>query len=124
MENNAKQEILEAIHAFAEQVDTRFGQIDQRFGQIDQRLIGIDRQLKDHQEKFGGIDGRLRSIEARMVDKAYLDDKLADLRGDLIALTRKEDVKLCTLVDELVDQGSLSRRTADRILAMEPFVRR
>lgn len=101
--NDAKQEILEAIHAFAEQVDARFQQVDQR---------------------FQGIDRRLDRMDSRMVDKSYLDDKLNDLRGDLVALTRKEDIKLCTLVDELVDQGSLSRRTAKRILAMEPFMRR
>ena len=102
--NNAtdKQEILEAIHAFAEQVDRRFSGIE---GDMNSLKI------------------KVASIESRMVDKTYLDDKIADLRGDLIALSRKEDVKLSTLVEELVVQGSLSRRTADRILALEPFAR-
>lgn len=29
-----------------------------------------------------------------MVTKDYLDDKLADLRGDLVVLTKKEDAKV------------------------------
>ena len=31
----------------------------------------------------------MTSIKSQMVTKSYLDDKLADLRGDLVVLTRK-----------------------------------
>ena len=33
-------------------------------------------------------DERFSKIEATMVTKDYLDDKLSDLRGDLVVLTR------------------------------------
>ena len=56
-----------------------------------------------------------------MVTKSYLDDKLAGLHGDLIALARKSNTKLSVLVERLVDKGSLKRDAADQILALEPF---
>jgi hypothetical protein len=93
MEDNAKQEILEAINAFADQIDGRLGR----------------------------LESEVYSMKSQMVTKDYLDRKVADLRGELVVLTRKEDVKLSTLVEELVTEGSLSRKTADSILAMEPF---
>lgn len=40
------------------------------------------------------VDERFDKIENTMVTKDFLEDKLADLRGDLVVLTRKEDRKL------------------------------
>ncbi len=42
-----------------------------------------------------------------MVTKDYLDEKLADLRGDLTILIRKEDTKLKTLVEVLQGEAHL-----------------
>jgi len=39
-------------------------------------------------------DFSTNKVEATMVTKDYLDDKLSDLRGDLVVLMRKEDKKL------------------------------
>jgi len=60
-------------------------------------------------------------LKSQMVTKSYLDDKLANLRGDLIALCRKSNTKLSELVGRLVSEGSLKQSAADVILAMEPF---
>lgn len=100
MNNHDKQEILEAIHAFAEQVDSRFNRLE---------------------SDMGTVTARLGSVESKMVTKEYLDDRLSDLRSDLIVLTRKGNTKLSVLVEELVVSKSLSRKVANRILAMEPF---
>lgn len=56
-----------------------------------------------------------------MVTKDYLDDKMADLRGDLVVLTRKEDTKLRALVDILKEKSVLNIEEAKKILGMEPF---
>ena len=66
MEDTSKQDILDAIGLFAEQVDCRF----------------------DH------IESEIVGIKAQMVTKSYLDDKLADLKGDMIAFVRREDAQL------------------------------
>ena len=49
----------------------------------------------------------MTSIKSQMVTKSYLDDKLADLRGDLVVLTRKRTQE--TLVEILADKKVLSQ---------------
>lgn len=89
----SSQEILDAIQAFAGNVD----------------------------KKFEKIDKRLTKVEALMVTKDYLDDKLSDLRGDLVVLLRKEDTKLSKLTKILADKKVISEQEREKIMAMEPF---
>ena len=73
--------IREAIHevvgdVMEEIVLPRFEGIDRRLDGIDGRLEGIDRRLD-------GTDGRLGRIEATMVTRDFLEDRLADFRASL-----------------------------------------
>jgi len=95
-------EILEAINNFSTIVDGKFEAID---------------------GKFEAIDKRFDKIEATMVTKDYLDDKLADLRGDLVVLMRKEDTKVVKLIDILAKHNIISEKEVKEILAMEPFAK-
>lgn len=56
-----------------------------------------------------------------MVTKDYLDDKLADLKGELTLLARKANTKLSVFIETLVANKTLKRAIADKILALEPF---
>ena len=67
------------------------------------------------------VDKRFDKIEATMVTKEYLDDKLSDLRGDMVVLTRKEDVKLRTLAEILHKHQVISNDELKQVLLMEPF---
>ncbi len=100
MEQNDKQEILEAIGAFAEQVDARFMGMDQRFDKIESRLT---------------------HVEATMVTKSYLDDKLGDLKGDMVALIRKEDQKMNRLIGVLAEKAVVTPTEANDVLSFRPF---
>ncbi len=71
-----------------------------------------------------GVDMRFDRIESTMVTKDYLDMKIANLRGELVLLTRKEDTKLVSLVGALKNTQSLPIHDAKKILAMEPFPRK
>lgn len=62
MKDVSNHEILEAIQTFAGDVDAR----------------------------FGFVEKRLTRLEALMVTKDYLDEKLWDLRGDMVAMMRRE----------------------------------
>lgn len=95
MSNNepTNQEILEAINEFATNTDQRFNKVE-----------------KD-----------LTYVKATMVTKDYLDGKLADLRGDLVVLMRKEDTKLKTLVDVLCEKKNINDKDKKKIFKMEPF---
>ncbi|MBI5654706.1 hypothetical protein HZC53_03585 [Candidatus Uhrbacteria bacterium] len=94
------QDILEAINHFASDVDDKFISIDKR---------------------FDGIETDIRQIKATMVTKSYLDDKMADLRGDLVSIVRKEDSKVDTFVKIAADEGAISNKSAQKILAISPF---
>ena len=107
-------DVLDAVNGFATSVEGRFNVIDQRFEQIDQRFEQID-------QRFEQIDQRFGRIESTMVTKDYLDEKIADLRGDLVVLIRKEDKKFSALIDVLKYRQVISNDEATKILSMEPF---
>lgn len=67
------------------------------------------------------VDERFNKIEAVMVTKDYLDEKLADLRGDLVVLIRKEDTKVKKLVDILLKRNIITESESKEIFTMEPF---
>jgi len=121
MEDSAKLEILEAIHAFADQVDRRFERLETDVSSLKTDVSSLKTDVSSLKTDVSSLKTDVSYLKSQMVTKDYLDRKVADLRGELVLLTRKENVKLSTLVEGLVTEGSLSRKTADFILAMEPF---
>lgn len=89
-------DVLEAVHALSLHVD--------------KRLTVVESDIK--------------LVRTQMVTKDYLDDKLDNLRGELVMLTRKEDKKLVSLVDALYGKHVLSSIDRKHIIALEPFARR
>ncbi|HJN85071.1 MAG TPA: hypothetical protein QF873_01985 [Patescibacteria group bacterium] len=76
-------------------IDRRLDGIDIRLDGIDGRLDGIDIRLDRIDGRADGVDGRLNCIESQMVTKSYLDDKLADLRGDLVQMVDRKIAIAC-----------------------------
>jgi hypothetical protein len=107
MEDQSKQEILEAISLLAESLQD----LSDDMQGLSIRVTTLSNETK----------AEFRSIKATMVTKSYLDDKIADLRGELVLLARKSNTKFGALVEQLVLQGTLKRELADKILALEPF---
>lgn len=62
--------------------------------------------------KFDEIRGRLDKIEATMVTKTYLDDKLSDFADNLDAKCRKEDGKVNRLIEILKDKSIINKGEA------------
>ncbi|MBP9762195.1 hypothetical protein KBD34_01105 [Patescibacteria group bacterium] len=102
-----KQDVLGAFQVFATDTEVRLSRLETKFRDVETAIVKLESK----------VDG----LESRMVTKDYLDDKIADLRGDLVVLSRKSNKKLETVIEELVANHSLKRSVADRILAMEPF---
>ena len=50
-----------------------------------------------------------------------VDDKITNLKGDLIVLMRKEDRKVITLIGLLREKQVISEEEAKSLLGMEPF---
>jgi len=107
-------EILDAINSFATKTEQRFQGIEGRFEGIDGRLQGID-------EHFQGIEQHLTRIEANMVTKSYLDEKIGDLRGDMVQLVRKEDGKVNAVVDALDEEKILPHQRVEVIRSHHVF---
>lgn len=62
-------DILEVLQAHTTYVDERFNAMDERFASMEKR--------------FDAMDRRFEEFESKMVTKDYLDERLADLRGDM-----------------------------------------
>ncbi|MFH0956149.1 MAG: hypothetical protein V1801_02990 [Candidatus Falkowbacteria bacterium] len=93
-------EILDAINNF--------------FSNVDGKINSVQSEIKEMKSDIGWI-------KSNMVTKDFLDDKLADLRGDLVVLMRKEDTKLLKLLDILKERKLISPEEATAVLSMEPF---
>ena len=50
-----------------------------------------------------------------------VDDKITNLKGDLVVLMRKEDRKVITLIGMLREKQVISEAEAKALLGMEPF---
>ncbi len=115
MDDTSKQEILEAINGFASHVQTQF---DEAKVDVQRRF---DEAKVDVQRQFGEVKAEISAIKANMVTRDYLDEKLADMRGDLVVLLRKEDNKLGALITELIRRDVITQDAAVKILSLEPF---
>ncbi len=103
----------DAVDVLARQING----IDGRLDGIDGRLDGIDGQLDS-------IDGRLTKVEATMVTKNYLDDKMADLRGDIMQVIGMENDKVLMVVDVLHDKKLVTVAERQTVRLMKPFPKR
>jgi len=112
----SKNEILEAINEFSTKVDERFDKVEGDIGSIKSEIGSIKSEI-------GSIKSEIGSIKATMVTKDYLDDKLADLRGDLVILMRKEDTKMVKLIEILKRRAVITEAEEKEILSMEPFAK-
>lgn len=78
----------------------------------------------DHlDQRVGKLEHEVGQMRAEMVTKSYLDDKLAELEGGLIAKLRKEDTKLNHLVDMLKQKKVLTEQDAKQLAEIQVFPR-
>ncbi len=84
-------------------------------------LEAINSFANKTEQRFQNIESDLSTVKSTMVTKDYLDDKLTDLRGDLVVMLRKEDTKLKTLMDILKNKKLISEEEIKTVNALEPF---
>jgi chromosome segregation ATPase len=115
-----------------ENMEVSFGNMEERMGSFERELVALATQINElgeslqelathMDERFTTVDVRLTRVESSMITKSYLDDRLADLRGDLVLLARKGNDKLVAAINELVNAGSLKPAAARAICDMQPF---
>ncbi len=84
-------------------------------------LEAVNNASTETDKHLKNIKDEITTIKSTMVTKAYLDDKLANLKGDLTILMRKEDTKLKALVEILEEKKVLNPEDKKRIFSLEPF---
>ena len=91
--------------------------VNPQFEEIRTEMKEMKDEMKDE------MKNEINGLRVQMVTKDYLDDKLADLRGDLVVLMRKEDTKVTKLIEVLQKKEVLNAEEAKDLLGMEPFSR-
>ncbi len=123
MQKSDKQEILEAIHAFSGDVDKKIDSLDEKVGKLDKKIGKLDEKVGSLDEKVDNLNDEFLKLQTRVVTKDYLDEKMADLRGDLVVMMRKEDNKFQKLVEIMQNKKLLDDTEVEKILSMEPFAK-
>lgn len=111
------------IKQLALAVKTGFDEVDGRFKKVETRIDAIEPKIVAIESKVGTIETNVAHIGASTVTKDYLDEKLFDVKGDMTALTRKEDRKVISVVTLLEKKKVFTRHEPDSILSLEPFTR-
>lgn len=107
------QDILETVIFIKDNAVTK-EEFETRLGGVESRLDGVETRL-------GGVEQRLTKIEAIMVTKDYLDDKLADLKGDLIVKQRKIEDRISALVSMLSNRKVLEQTDVKLLTDLRVF---
>ena len=114
-------EVLEAVNFFADKTERRFDYLEGEISGIKGEISGIKGEISGIKGEISGINGEIKGIKEIIVTKDYLDEKMSDLRGDLVVMMRKEDTKLMTLVGVLASKKVLDNKDVRKIYALEPF---
>ena len=83
--------------------------------------IGFDALDKKFEEMDTKMDSKLNKLKTQLVTKDYLDEKIADLRGDLVLIIRGEDKKIMKLVEILSRKNILNETEQHELITMKPF---
>ncbi|MBI4713904.1 hypothetical protein HY771_01840 [Candidatus Uhrbacteria bacterium] len=96
-----------------------FNQLDAKVGQLDAKVGQLDAKVGQLDAKVDGLDKKLNQTKLDFLDA--MDDKLADLKGDLVILMRKEDQKVNNLIKLLVNRKLISNQEAVSLIEIRPF---
>jgi hypothetical protein len=148
VEEKIKKEITEVRKEMKESNNSLFKEMKDEFGNVRKEMKesnnSLFKEMKDESKKI--IEGICEFIEQNilpvidetrdelkreineinskmttMVTIDYLDEKLFDLKGDLIVLMRKEDKKVIRLVEILQAKNILNKKEAEEIFSLELF---
>ncbi len=126
---SVKNELLEAINGYADKIEVRLIGVEGAVNRLDDRLTGVEGAVNRLDVRLTGVEGavdrlgvRLTRVESLMVTKDYLDDKMADLRGDVLTVLRKEDTRLTRLVEKLREKNLFDEHDVEELLRLQPLV--
>jgi predicted nucleic acid-binding Zn-ribbon protein len=120
-QDTTKLEILQAINKFATRVEENFTEVKQDIKDIKKRVTNLETKVSSIETRVGSLETDTKSIRSQMVTKSYLDDKLSDLHGETIKLTKQTNNKVVSLANHLHNEESLSTNSLKQVIALPPF---
>lgn len=115
-QNQTVNDILEIVTFIKDNAITR-----EEFTELREEVTGLKQDVTGLKQDVTGLTQDMTMVRATMVTKDYLDEKMADLRGDLVVLMRKEDHKLQELVQILRVKNILTQEEMKHLFKLEPF---
>lgn len=107
------------LKKFGENMDAKFEEVmilvKTGFDEMGERIDRLDIRVQALEVKVDALEKRVSRIEALMVDKDYLDRKLAEFKWELLAVLRKEDDKFNLLVQILKDNKILKDKDLSQL---------
>ncbi len=127
MQDHDQQEVLEAIHALASHMDVRFealeAEMKSEIGTLKSDVGSLKSDVGTLKSDVGSLKKDVASMKALMVTKDYLDDKLGDLRGDMVLMMRKEDGKVERVIQKLRDKEVFNEADVKELTSVSLFPR-
>lgn len=114
-------EILQAINSFADNTEARFEKLESEIFSVKSDVSSMKSDVSSMKSEMSSMREDIDHIQVNMVTKEYLDDKLMDLKSDLVVVMRKEDHKLNALVDILYKKKVLDETDKQHLISLEPF---
>jgi len=111
---DSKKETTESIARLEKKIDSTNEVVNELVEVVNAYATDIDK-------RFDGVENDTAWIRSNMATKDYLDRKIADIKGDLVAKIREEDKKLGATVETLAEKKVISEDDKKNILSMEPF---
>ena len=88
--------------------------------ELQSELSSVKKELRDEMNSMhNGLITEIRGTELKLLDA--MDEKLTNLKGDLIVMMRGEDQKLTFLIKKMLERKLLSEQDANEILSLHPF---
>lgn len=109
--------LTEGVHGLTEDVQGT----TEAVGVLAENIQEVSDRTERIETRLGNVETRVGKIETSMVTKSYLDDKLADLKGDMISVLRKEDKKTNHLINILAHKRILSVAESKDALSIKVF---
>ena len=107
-------EILEAVN----NLGTHIENTDKQVGDILEVINAFSTKVD---KRFDTLESDVAYLKSNMVTKDDLERSQAKLKGEIVLLSRKGDVKLREMASILRDKQVLTPSEFEHIMSMEPF---
>jgi len=96
-----------------------FNQLEVKVDGLDLRVGGLETRVGGLEQKVDGLSQKINQTKLDLLDA--LDDKIGNLKGDLVILMRKEDKKVDHLIQLLQQKSVITEQDATTLLEIRPF---